>query len=132
LKELISQFKIQMYEHVKSGFPKDLAKASLLTRIIPLKTFGRIFKIPVSGKIATFAYSHLGKSRFESPAFMGENIDNLFHMPRVPAPPGIGFFTNIYKNRLNLVISYLDKLLSEDEISLLESDLLKRFGVTRG
>jgi hypothetical protein len=86
----------------------------------------------ISGKIATFAYSHLGKSRFESPMFMGRNIDNLFHMPRVPAPPGFGFFTNIYKNRLNLVISYLDKLLSEDEISLLESDLRKRFGVTRG
>ena len=130
MKELISQFKLQMYENVKSGFPRDLAKASLLTRIVPLQTLGRIIRIPMSGKIATFAFSHLGKSIYDSPSFMGGNIDNLFHMPRVPVPPGIGFFTNIYNKRLNLVISYLDKLLSEDEITLLEEGILKRFGVT--
>jgi hypothetical protein len=84
----------------------------------------------MNGKIATFAFSHLGKSLYDSPSFMGGNIDNLFHMPRVPVPPGIGFFTNIYNKRLNLVISYLDKLLSEDEITLLEEGILKRFGVT--
>lgn len=129
MKELISQFKLQMYENVKSGFPRDLAKACLLTRIAPLKTLGRVIKIPMKGKIATFAFSHLGKSLYDSPSFMGGKIDNLFHMPRVPLPPGIGFFTNIFNKRLNLVISCLDDLLSEDELTMLETGILTIFGV---
>ncbi|MFA5072981.1 MAG: hypothetical protein WC539_03690 [Nitrospirota bacterium] len=128
-KELIDLFKQQMYDQIKTGFPRDLAEASLLTRIVPLGVLGRLFSAPFKGKIATFAFSHLGKSAYQSTGFLDSTITDFFHMPRVPMPPGIGFFSNIYKGRLNLVISYLEGMLTNTEMRMLETAIRKRFGV---
>jgi hypothetical protein len=128
LKGLINSFKQQMYDQVKSGFPKDLAEASLLTRIAPLPLLGKLLHIPLKGRMATFAFSHLGKSAYQSPEFMGRNIENMFHMPRVPVPPGLGFFSTNYKGKLNLVISYLDGVLTDDGADVLTAAIRKKFG----
>jgi phospholipid N-methyltransferase len=124
---LIALLKQQMYDQVKSGFPRDLAEASLLTRIAPLPVLGKLLHLPLKGKMATFAFSHLGKSAYQHEAFMGRRIENLFHMPRVPVPPGLGFFSNYYNKRLNVIISYLDGLLTDLELDLLERGLRERF-----
>lgn len=130
-KGLIALLKQQMFDQVKANFPKDLAEASLLTRIAPLPVLGKLMHLPMQGKIATFAFSHLGTSAYQHPEFMGKKIENLYHMPRVPVPPGLGFFSNYYNNRLNLVISYLDGLLSDDDVRDLDRGIRKRFGVSR-
>lgn len=130
LKTLVASFKQQMYDQVKAGFPRDLAEASLLTRIAPLPALGRLLHVPLKGKMATFVFSHLGKSSYQAGAFMDKKVENLFHMPRVPVPPGLGFFSNYYQGRLNLVISYLDDLLAEDDVDMLEAGIRKRFGVS--
>ncbi len=130
-KGLIALLKQQMYDQVKSGFPGDLAEASLLTRIAPLPLLGKLLHLPLKGKMATFAFSHLGKSSYQEPSFMGRGVMNIYHMPRVPVPPGIGFFSNYYNNRLNLVISYLDGMLQDDEIDMLERKIRRRLGVSQ-
>jgi hypothetical protein len=128
LKGLIASFKSQMYDQVKSGFPKDLAEASLLTRIAPLPLLGKLLHLPLKGRMATFAFSHLGKSAYQSSEFMGRGIENIFHMPRVPVPPGLGFFSTYYNGRLNLIISYLDGSLADIDADALMSSIRKRFG----
>jgi hypothetical protein len=128
---LIALLKQQMFDQVKANFPKDLAEASLLTRIAPLPLLGKLMRLPMQGKIATFAYSHLGKSSYQHPGFMGKGIGNLYHLPRVPSPPGLGFFSNYYNNKLNLVISFLDGLLSADDVRMLDSGIRRRFGVVK-
>jgi hypothetical protein len=130
-KALIALFKQQMYDQVKAGFAKDLAGASLLTRIAPLRVLGKLLHIPLKGRMATFVFSHLGKSAYHSDQIMGGNIKNFFHMPRVPVPPGLGFFSNYYQGRLNLVISHLDGLLADDEVNMLETAIRKGFGVSQ-
>jgi hypothetical protein len=131
-KGLISVLKQQMYDQVKSGFPKDLAEASLLTRIAPLPVLGKLLHLPMKGKMATFAFSHLGKSSYQQPLFMDAKVTNIFHMPRVPVPPGLGFFSNYCSNKLNVVISSLDGVLSSDEVLMLDKGIRKRFGVGSG
>jgi hypothetical protein len=130
-KGLIALLKQQMYDQVKSGFPKDLVEASLLTRIAPLAVLGKLLHLPMKGKMATFVFSHLGKSSYQHPEFMEKRIANMFHMPRVPVPPGLGFFSNYYNKRLNLVISHLDGLLSDEEVRTLEEGIRGRFGVAK-
>jgi hypothetical protein len=130
-KGLIALLKQQMYDQVKSGFPKDLAEASLLTRIAPLPVLGKLLHLPLKGKMATFVFSHLGKSSYQHPLFMEKRIVNMFHMPRVPVPPGLGFFSNHYNNRLTLVISYLDGLLGDGEVRMLEEGIRGRFGISK-
>ncbi len=127
-KGLIALLKQQMYDQVKSGFPKDLAEASLLTRIAPLPALGKLLHLPMKGKMATFAFSHLGKSSYQHPLFMSRKVMELFHMPRVPVPPGLGFFSNYYNSRLSLVISYLEGLLSDEDVKGLEKGIRERFG----
>jgi hypothetical protein len=85
----------------------------------------------MKGKMATFVFSHLGKSSYQHPDFMDKGIANMFHMPRVPVPPGLGFFSNYYNGRLNLVISYLDGLLSDEEVRMLEAGIRDRYGVAK-
>jgi hypothetical protein len=130
-KGLIALLKQQMYDQVKSGFPRDLAEASLLTRIAPLPVLGKLLHLPMKGKMATFAFSHLGKSAYQHPTFMGRKVAELFHMPRVPVPPGLGFFSNYYNGRLNLVISHLDGLLRDDEVRVLDQQIREGFGLGR-
>ncbi len=131
LKGLIAILKQQMFDQVKSGFSKDLAEASLLTRIAPLSVLGKLLQLPMKGKMGTFAFSHLGKSSYEHPEFMGKGIENMYHMPRVPVPPGLGFFSNYFNGKLNLVISFLDGLLSDDDVRLLDRGIRRRFGVSK-
>jgi hypothetical protein len=128
-KGLIALLKQQMYDQVKSGFPRDLAEASLLTRIAPLPLLGRLLRLPLKGRMATFAFSHLGKSSYRHDAFMGTGIEGLFHMPRVPMPPGIGFFSNYFNGRFTLVIAYLDGLLTDADAMTIEQCLRQRFNV---
>jgi hypothetical protein len=127
-KGLVTMFKQQMYDQVKSGFPRDLASASLLTRIVPLSVLARLLYLPMKGRIATFAFSHLGKSSYQSETFMGSTIENIFHMPRVPVQPGLGFFSNLYDGRLNLVISWLDGILADGEVERLEAGIRAGLG----
>jgi hypothetical protein len=129
MKELITLIKQQMYDQVKSGFPRDLATASLLTRIVPLSILGKLLHLPMNGKMATFAFSHLGRSSYQSNEFMGSSIENIYHMPRVPVPPGLGFFSSLYDDRLNLVISYLDGIITDEEEEMLVAGIQKKFGV---
>ncbi len=44
-------------------------------------------------------------------------------MPRVPTPPGTGIFFNSFNGQLNAVVSWLDGLVSDEEIRSLENGL---------
>lgn len=123
LKGIMKSVKCQMYEQVKSGLPKDLADASSLLRIAPLAFLGKVLHLPFGGKIASFLFSYLGKGPGQLSEFMGVKIKNLFHTPRVSVPPGFGFFFNYFNGHLNLVISYLDGLLLEEEILMLTTGI---------
>ena len=120
--KIIHSIKMQMYEQIKAGIPRDMMEASHLTRIAPMAFLKKIIDMPLNGKLATFIFSHLGKSPL-SPEIMGAKIENVFQMPRVPAPPGLGFFSNHYNGRLNMVISYLDGLISDDEAAVMEHQI---------
>ncbi len=60
---------------------------------------------------------------------MDKKVANIFHMPRVPVPPGLGFFSNYYNSKLNVVISYLDGVLTDDDVLELDRGIRERFGV---
>lgn len=124
-KEIMASIKMQMYEQVKAGVPRDIMEASHLTRIAPRSFIKKIIDVPLKGKIATFVFSHVSKNSL-SPDMMGVKIENVFHMPRVPVPPGLGFFSNYFNGRLNLVISHLDGLISDEEALMLENSLKEK------
>jgi hypothetical protein len=47
--------------------------------------------------------------------FMDAEVTNLIHMPLVPAPPGIGLFVNQHAGRMNMVLTYVDGMLADED-----------------
>ena len=126
---LLKSIKEQMYTQVRSDLPGDICKASLLMRIAPAPLLGRLLKIYFKGEIASFCFSYVGKTAYTSPYFMGNKITNIFHMPRTPVPPGIGIFFQQSNEKLNVILSYLDGMLSADEEEVILTSLKSRLGV---
>lgn len=128
-KDLLDSVKRQMYEQVKSGFPQHLAEASMLMRILPQSVLARIVRMPLKGEFASFGFSFVGKSVYTSAEFLGARVGNLFHMPIMPVPPGIGVVVNEYQGGLNAVLSHVEGMLSDADVCEIESDLADVFGV---
>lgn len=126
---LLKSIKEQMYSQVRSDLPGDICKASLLMRIAPASLLGRLLKIYFKGEIASFCFSYVGRTAYTSPYFMGNKITNIFHMPRTPVPPGIGIFFQQSNEKLNVILSYLDGMLSADEEEIILTSLKSRLGV---
>lgn len=111
---VIQSIKAQMYDQSKHGLPRDLWDVTMLMRIVPAWLLARIMpKIPLM--LGSLSFSCVGRTEYESDMFMGAKVLNLFHMPRVPTPPGYGFFFNEFGSGLNVVFSYVDGMLTEDE-----------------
>ena len=73
--------------------------------------------LPMKGELASFCFSYLARSRLALAAFCGSPVRNLFHMPRVPPAPGLGFFFSTWGDRLHLSVSALEGLLSTAEMT---------------
>jgi hypothetical protein len=127
--ELLKSVKEQMYEQVKADLPGDISRASLLMRIAPPSLLGSLLKSYLKGQIASFSFSYLGETAYESPYFMDKIIINMFHMPRVPVPPGIGIFFQKSKENLNVILSYLEGMLTDEESGKIMDLLKSRLGV---
>ncbi|MFA5087667.1 MAG: hypothetical protein WC552_01380 [Candidatus Omnitrophota bacterium] len=111
---LLASIKEQMYAQVKNGLPEALTQASLLLRIVPLPLTDFFMKISSRKILPAFAFSFVN-SAYSGDGFMGRGVRNIFHLPRVPNPPGVGIFLNQFKGRINLTLSYLEGVLSEEE-----------------
>jgi len=127
--ELLKSIKEQMYSQVKADLPGDIRKASLLMRIAPLPLLGCLMKIYLKGQIASFSFSYVGETAYDSSYFMNNKIINMFHMPRVPVPPGIGIFFQKSKENLNVILSYMDGMLTDKESEKIFKLLKSRLGM---
>ena len=84
-------------------------------RIAPLPLMAQIMRRTHLGTATTCGFSRISSAAYRHDNLMGLKVRNLFHMPRVPVPPGIGIFFNQFGRRLNAVLSYMEGMVSEDE-----------------
>jgi hypothetical protein len=105
LKSLSEKFKKSVFEQVSLELPEQLIKASRLARICPLQLLYKFMKLSMNGKICSYAFANVGKST-NIPDILGSKIINISHLPRVPTPPGIGFFFNIFSEKLHFSVSW--------------------------
>ncbi len=128
---LIGSLKAQMFEHVKDGTLRDIAEASHLMRIAPLPALSAALNLPFKGTLASFCFSYIGRSAYLGERFMGHEIKDCFHMPRVPSPPGLGLFFTRFGQRLHLTLSWLEGLITEQEAAGIEATVLAGLGQPR-
>ncbi len=125
-KAVIASLKDQMYEQVKANLPRNMNEASMLMRILHPAVLGTVMHMPLHGKRGSFGFSHVGESAYQSAEFMGREVRNLFHMPRVTVPPAIGAFSNLHNGRLNLAFSYIDGMIEEHYADVLMTTIKRR------
>ncbi len=114
--ESLTSIKKQIYQQTKEKFPENFAKASLLMRILPKPLLNKAIKLYFRGTESSLSFSSIGESIFNQKTFMDTEVENVFHTPRVPVPPGAGVFLNQYRGRLNLVFSYVEDLFNQESI----------------
>jgi hypothetical protein len=122
-RQALDAVRTQMYEQIKSGFPQAMAESSMLMRIVPMSVLGRLMLKPLRGEFASLGFTCIGKGGYACPEFMEARVANLFHMPLVPAPPGLGLVVNHTGKRMNVTLSYLDGMFSDEDIRNIKDDL---------
>lgn len=122
-RQAMDAVRTQMYEQIKSGFPHAMAESSMLMRIVPMSALGWLMRRPLRGEFASFSFACVGKGGYACPEFMEARVANLFHMPLVPVPPGLGLVVNHFGDRMNAVLSYLDGMFSDEDIRNIGDDL---------
>lgn len=112
---LVESLKEQMYQHVKTKLPHNLAHASLLGRIVPRPVLSRMARAALGRGMASFCFSFLGETNQVPERFLGVDVKRSYHMPTVPYPPGLGVFLRQARGCLNAQISYVDGVLGDAE-----------------
>ena len=111
---LLNQIKSQVYEQVKNKMPEAIINASFLMRIASLPLTNFFLRLMSKKNFASFSFSYLNNS-YQQNMFMQARVQNIFHLPRTPKPPGIGIYFNQFDNKLNITLSYFDDLLSDEQ-----------------
>jgi hypothetical protein len=73
---------------------------------------------PLAGKIS-FSFSYVGQSGYQDDSFMDNTIQDVFHLPIVPIYPGIGIYFTKFKDKIQLVLSANQSIVTEKELCLL-------------
>jgi hypothetical protein len=107
----------QLYSQVEKRMAQHVANAGLLLRIVPASLLGRIMTLPLKGRLGSMSFAFVGRGGYGSERFMGVPVENAYHLPRVPTPPGLGLFFTRYRDRLTMVFSYLEGMLDEASAS---------------
>lgn len=121
LKQQVTLF----YTYIKNKLPYCLSKASLLCRPMPLMLIAKFSQKPFSSSAGSATIALLNQMEFNSAVFLGEEIKNLYHVPRIPPSPGLGIFMNRRGTKLNITLSWIDGIMNDEELEILSSSILK-------
>jgi hypothetical protein len=122
------QFSRQFVEQVKMDMPRHFENAWSLARIIPAPLFGKLLRKQLNEFAGSFSMASVGEGLSAVEPVAGCQVQNVFHMPMVPPAPGIGFFANTFRDRLNFCLTSSTQVLSDDEhkklFEMLRSDFM--------
>ena len=81
----------------------------------PLSTMLRVLPWTNGGELFSFNCADLGDWPAALEECFGRRVVNAYHVPVVPPRPGIGVFFNRCGRQNNLVVSWIEGVVSEDE-----------------
>jgi len=106
----------QLADAVKDGHIDANAVAMEFLQYRPLSRMLKALPWTSSGEIFSFNYADLAEVPSRLDRFMGSQVVNAFHVPAVLPRPGIGVFLNRCAGRENVVVSWVDGVVSDDEV----------------
>jgi hypothetical protein len=93
---------------------------------LPLAEYGKTLRLSYgSGKErSSFWFSDVGRLDIPADCFPGAEINGVYHVCQVTAPPGLAFLNCVYRNRLTLSYNFVEPLGNPGQIELLHQLML--------
>lgn len=115
-KGFIQQVTRLMYDEMSGGFAQDLAKASLLFRVVPQPLLDTVHRSLMRTQDLSLSFSYVNKG-YDALEFCGAQVTGVIHTPRVAINPGVGVFFTQFNGCISLTFAFLEGILSEQEAS---------------
>jgi hypothetical protein len=128
---LASALRSQMADAVRQGQIEANEVAMTFLQYRPLPMIRRAVRW-ISGGDA-FSFNCADVAEFPAPLArcFGRRVVNAYHVPAVPPRPGIGVFFNRCAGRNNLVVAWIDGVLSEDDVTRIVEIVREEMGWLR-
>lgn len=107
----------QMADAVREGQIEANAVAMEFLQYRPLSRMLRVLPWTAGGELFSFNCADLGEWPPALEHCFGRRVVNAYHVPVVPPRPGIGVFFNRCGTRNNLVVSWIEGIVSEPEVT---------------
>jgi hypothetical protein len=107
----------QMADAVRDGQIEANEVGMEFLKYRPLSTVLRGLPWTKDGEIFSFNCADVMEVPASLGRCFGRRVVNAYHVPVVPPRPGIGVFFNRCDGRNNLVVSWIEEVVSEDEVT---------------
>jgi hypothetical protein len=112
-------------EQYREGMRKEVPQASealmMLSAHLPLNSFIPMVRLTNRGQICSLFHSHTGTFLPGRSEFAGARIQNVYTIPSVCTPPGLGIFVSDFAGRITVTVAWRG-----DSVSAAEIEDLKR------
>ncbi len=109
----------QFFEQMKQQIPAAMQDAAFLWRILPPWMVAKLTRFLFKGRMCSIYFACMKESGYPGDTFLGLPATNLVHTPLAFAPPGLNLCMTFFGGRFNLVLSYLEGVMSHESAKLL-------------
>jgi hypothetical protein len=117
ISRLASALRSQMADAIRQGQIEANEVAMTFLQYRPLPMIRRAVRWISGGDTFSFNCADVTEFPVALARCFGRRVVNAYHVPAVPPRPGIGVFFNRCAGRNNLVVAWIDGVLSEDDVS---------------
>jgi hypothetical protein len=114
---LASALRAQMADAVREGQIEANAVAMEFLQYRPLAMIRRSIRWTSGGETFSFNCADVMDFPAALAVVFGRRVVNAYHVPAVPPRPGIGVFFNRSVDRNNLVVAWIDGVVSDDDVT---------------
>lgn len=130
LRQSVKSVHEQMVDQVRTRMPESYATMMNIFRRMPLRIYNLFMKWPTKGVVTSFSFSDIGPSLQHFDTFMGLKINDVFHYPPNPVPPGFTVVFMRYNNKLKVIVGSTEQSMTPKELEKFES--LLRLDLVQG
>jgi len=117
-----------LLERYREALKQDMPRASEALMSLasqgPVKGFIPMVRLTNRGQICSLFHSHTGTFLPGSSNFAGAAVKNVFTIPSVSSPPGLGVFFSDCDGRMTVTLAWRDGGVAETEVESLSRQIL--------
>ena len=110
-------------DSMRRGLPQAMEALMQLSMSMPPGLFMPMIRFQNEGEICSLFHSHTGTFMPNTKDFAGAAMQNVFTVPSVSAPPGIGVFFSDYAGKITITLAWREGCMNEGEVQAIVNQL---------